>query len=75
MYMRDDKFYTTVGKVNLHPTKETHWVRFVNEIYFGSYGCSPPLNTTNHIKKVHIETIKFRKTTVVAQLIVCMFHI
>ena len=25
--MRDDKFYTKSGLVNLHPTKGTHWVR------------------------------------------------
>ena len=30
--------------VNLHPTKGTHWVMFVNEFYFDSYGCPPPTN-------------------------------
>ena len=35
--MRDDKFTTTSGIVNLHPTKGTHWVIFVNEFYFDSY--------------------------------------
>ena len=30
IYMRDDKFTTTSGIVNLHPTKGTHWVMFVN---------------------------------------------
>ena len=28
IYMRDDKFITTSGIVNLHPTKGTHWVMF-----------------------------------------------
>ena len=51
IYMRDDKFITTSGIVNLHPTKGTHWVMFVNEFYFDSYGCPPPLNILNHIKK------------------------
>ena len=34
--MRDDKFTTTTGIVNLHPTKETHWVMLVNEFYYDS---------------------------------------
>ena len=50
-YMRDDKFTTTSGRVNLYPTKGTHWVMFVNEFYFDSYGCPPPTNILNHIKK------------------------
>ena len=51
IYMRDDKFTTDSGIVNLHPTKGTHWVMFVNEFYFDSYGCPPPTNILNHIKK------------------------
>ena len=47
--MRDDKITTTAGIVNLHPTKGTHWVMFVNEFYFDSYGCSPPLNIMSFI--------------------------
>ena len=47
--MRDDKFTTTSGIVNLHPTKGTHWVMFVTEFYFDSYGCPPPTNILNHI--------------------------
>ena len=49
IYMRDDKFTTTAGIVNLHPTKGTHWVMFVNEFYFDSYGCPPPLNISKQI--------------------------
>ena len=26
IYLKDDKFTTTSGVVNLHPTKRTHWV-------------------------------------------------
>ena len=51
IYMRDDKFTTTSGIFNLHPTKGTHWVMFVNEFYFDSYGSPPPTNILNHIKK------------------------
>ena len=49
IYMRDDKFKTTSGIVNLHPTKGTHWVMFTNQNYFDSYGCPPPLNITKQI--------------------------
>ena len=49
IYMRDDKFTTTSGIVNLHPTKGTHWVMFITEYYFDSYGCPPPLNITKQI--------------------------
>ena len=49
IYMRDDKFITTSGKVNLNPTKGTHWVMFRNQNYFDSYGCPPPLNITKQI--------------------------
>ena len=37
IHMRDDKFNTTSGIVNLHPTKGTHWVMFTNQNYFDSY--------------------------------------
>ena len=49
IYMRDDKFTTSSGIVKLHPTKGTHWVMFVNEFYFDSYGCPSPTNILNHI--------------------------
>ena len=51
IYMRDDKFTTTSGIVNLHPTKGTHWVMFSDKFYFDSYGCPPPTSILNHIKK------------------------
>ena len=49
IYMRDDKFNTTSGIVNLHPTKGTHWVMFTNQNYFDSYGCPPPPSITKQI--------------------------
>ena len=51
VYMRDDPFTTMAGIFNLHPTKGTHWVLFINEYYFDSYGCSPPTNILNHFDK------------------------
>ena len=82
--MRDDQFTTTSGKVNLHPTNGTHWVMFTSEApsvqsasgknqkYFDSYGCPPPTNILNHIKKVSVQNIKFRKMIDIVQRIVCM---
>ena len=61
IYMRDDKFTTTSGIVNLHPTKGTHWVMFVNEFYFDFSACPSSTNRLNHFKKVSIQNIKFRK--------------
>ena len=49
IYMRDDKFTTTAGILNLHPTKGTHWVMFSDKFYFDSYGCPPPTNIIKHI--------------------------
>ena len=37
IYMRDDKFTTPIGIVNLHPTKGTHWVLYLTRFYFDSY--------------------------------------
>ena len=74
IYMRDDKITTPSGIVNLHPTKGTHWVMFVNEYYFDSYGCPPPTNILNLIKKVSIQNIKFRKMIVIVQHIVYTFY-
>ena len=50
IYLRDDKFTTTAGKVNLPPTKRTHWVMFSNQKYFDSYGYPPTENIIKQIK-------------------------
>ena len=49
--MRDDTCSTDSGIVNLHPTKGTHWVMFSDKFYFDSYGCPPPTNIQNQVKK------------------------
>ena len=51
--MRDDKFTTPIGIVNLHSTKGTHWVLYINQFYFDSYGIIPPLSIQKYIKKHH----------------------
>ena len=33
-----------IGIVNLHSSKGTHWVLYVHEFFFDSYGCSSPQN-------------------------------
>ena len=48
--MRDDPINSNCGIINLHPTKGTHWVCFMNQVYFDSYGCPPPQNILSHIK-------------------------
>ena len=57
IYMRDDKFTTPIGIVNLHPTKGTHWVLYINQFYFDSYGIIPPLSIQKYIKKRHKKLI------------------
>ena len=38
IYLRDGIFKSDIGIVNLHPSKGTHWVCYINENYFDSYG-------------------------------------
>ena len=42
IYLRDGSFSSDIGIVNLHPSKGTHWVCFINGNYFDSYGCVCP---------------------------------
>ena len=51
IYLRDGLFTTDIGIVNLHPSKGTHWVCYINENYFDSYGCSPPNKLCKNIIK------------------------
>ena len=43
IYLGDGLFSSDIGIVNLHPTKGFHWVCYIDENYFDSYGCSPLL--------------------------------
>ena len=51
IYLRDGSFSGGIGIVNLHPSKGTHWVCYINENYFDSYGCVPPKKLSKFIKK------------------------
>ena len=51
IYLRGGPFKSDIGIVNLHPSKGTHWVCYINENYFDSYGCSPPKKLSKFIIK------------------------
>ena len=51
IYLRDGPFLTNIGVVNLHRSKRTHWVCYVNENYFDSYGCVCPKKLSRFIIK------------------------
>ena len=53
IYLRDGLFSSDIGIVNLHPAKGTHWVCYINENYFDSYGCVPPKKLSKFIIKRH----------------------
>ena len=42
IYLRDGSFKSDIGMVNIRPTNGTHWVCYIHENYFDSYGCAPP---------------------------------
>ena len=51
IYLRDGPFKSDIGIVNLHPSKRTHWVSYLNEDNFDSYGCAPPKKLSKFIIK------------------------
>ena len=51
IYLRDGPFSSDIRIVNLHPSKGTHWVCYINENYFDSYGCVCPKNLSKFIIK------------------------
>ena len=51
IYSRDGLFPGDVGILSLHPSEGTHWVCYVIEKYFGSYGCAPPKKLSKFIIK------------------------
>ena len=42
IYLRDGPFSSDIGIVNIHPSKGTHWVCYINENNFDCYGCDCP---------------------------------
>ena len=50
-YLRDGPFESDIGIVNLHPSKGTHCVCYINENYFDSYGVVCPKKLSKFIMK------------------------
>ena len=51
IYLRDGPFSSDIAIVNLHPSRGTHWVCYLNENYFDSYGCVCPKKLSKFIIK------------------------
>ena len=51
IYSRDGPFSSDIGILNSHPSKGTHWVTYINENYFDSYGCDSPKKLSKFIIK------------------------
>ena len=51
IYLREGPFESGIGIVNFYPSRGTHWVCYINENYFDSYGCSPPQKQSKFIMK------------------------
>ena len=51
IYLRDGLFSSDIGIVNLHQSRFTHWVCYINENYFDSYGYVPPKKLSKFIIK------------------------
>ena len=51
IYLRDGPFSSDIGIVNLHPSTGSHWVCYMNENYFDSYGVVCPKKQSKFIIK------------------------
>ena len=51
IYLKEGPFESDIGIVNLHPSRGTHWVCYINENSFDSYGCTPPKKLSKFILK------------------------
>ena len=49
VHIRDSKFITIDGFLNLHPARGTHWTLYINEYCLNSYGCPPPNSLKNYL--------------------------
>ena len=78
IYLEDGSFTTDIGIDFLHPKKGTHWVVYINQSYFDSYGqfwChplkKPPTYIQTSIESVFVLNIEFRKSTT---FVLAMFY-
>ena len=49
IYLRDGPFSSDIRIVNLHHSKGTHWVCYINENFFDSYRCVCPKKLSKFI--------------------------
>ena len=66
--LRVGSFLANSDILNLHPCKRTHWLGYIDDCYFDSYGCHPKKNFLFTKKtgkeKVFIQIIKITKKLV-----------
>ena len=51
MHFRDGPFSGDIAIVNLHSSKGTHWVAYMNENFFDRYGCVSPKKISRFVMK------------------------
>ena len=51
IYLGNGPSSSYIGIVNLHPSKGTHWVAYISESYFDSYGCVCPKKLSRFTEK------------------------
>ena len=77
IYLRDGIYSTNYGIVILHPSRGIHWVLYIKDCYFDSYGCPRPKKRLRYLKNkqknVFILNIRFKKMIVFALVIVYIY--
>ena len=51
IYLRDGPFESDIGIIIFYPSKGTHWVLYIYEIYFDSFGRAPLNKLSKFIRK------------------------
>ena len=76
IFIGDGPFESDIGIVNLHLSKGSHWVVYINENYYDSYGCVPPKKLSkfiiNDMDIVYIQTTKYKVRQIKEILIVLL---
>ena len=77
IYMRDSKVPTKYGIDNLHPTKATHWICYIDMENFDRYGCPPPKVLTNFLVEKYRDCVfsEYTIEIVVSFCAVCYLYV
>ena len=51
IYERDGPFEFHIGIISLHPFQSSHWILYIHESFFGSYGITPTNKQCKHNTK------------------------